>query len=169
VSHYLGSVVEVEAAVFPASQRGRGTVRFNETAGTMAKDSVFNALSVVRRLLGVDLANYDVHVNVVGGGLVDGPSLGLAITAALASAVQERPALQNVAVTGEVSIQGRVRGVGGIPEKLYGARQAGMRKVVVPQENQNDLPGEVSGLQVVLVQTVEEALPHVLVPSRRRG
>jgi ATP-dependent Lon protease len=169
VSHYLGSVVEVEAAVFPASQRGRGTVRFNETAGTMAKDSVFNALSVVRRLLGVDLANYDVHVNVVGGGLVDGPSLGLAITAALASAVQERPALQNVALTGEVSIQGRVRGVGGIPEKLYGARQAGMRKVVVPQENQNDLPGEVSGLQVVLVQTVEEALPHVLVPSRRRG
>jgi ATP-dependent Lon protease len=169
VSHYLGSVVEVEAAVFPASQRGRGTVRFNETAGTMAKDSVFNALSVVRRLLGVDLANYDVHVNVVGGGLVDGPSLGLAITAALASAVQERPALQNVALTGEVSIQGRVRGVGGIPEKLYGARQAGMRKVVVPQENQNDLPGEVSGLQVVLVQTVEEALPHVLVPSRRHG
>ncbi len=169
VSHYLGSVVEVEAAVFPSSQRGRGTVRFNETAGTMAKDSVFNALSVVRRLLGVDLANYDVHVNVVGGGLVDGPSLGLAITAALASAVQDRPALQNVALTGEVSIQGRVRGVGGVPEKLYGARQAGMRKVVVPQENQNDLPGEVSGLQVVLVQTVEEALPHVLVPARRRS
>lgn len=168
VSHYVGSVVEVEAAVFPASQRGRGTVRFNETAGTMAKDSVFNALSVVRRVLGVDLANYDVHVNVVGGGLVDGPSLGLAITAALASAVQDRPALQNVALTGEVSIQGRVRGVGAIPEKLYGARQAGMRKVVVPQENQNDLPGDVPGLQVVLVQTVEEALPHVLVSGRRR-
>ncbi|MCS7234435.1 MAG: Lon family ATP-dependent protease [Armatimonadota bacterium] len=169
VAHYLGSVVEVEAAVFPAAQRGRGTVRFNETAGTMAKDSVFNALSVLRRLLGVDLANYDVHVNVVGGGLVDGPSLGLAITAALASAVQNRPALQNVALTGEVSIQGRVRGVGGIPEKLYGARQAGMKKVVVPQENQNDLPSEVSGLQVVLVQTVEEALPHVLVAARRRS
>ncbi len=169
VSHYLGSVVEVEAAVFPASQRGRGTVRFNETAGTMAKDSVFNALSVVRRLLGVDLANYDVHVNVVGGGLVDGPSLGLAITVALVSAAQGRPALQNVALTGEVSIQGRVRGVGGIPEKLYGARQAGMRKVVLPQESQNDLPAEVSGLQVVLVQTVAEALPHVLVPSRRRS
>lgn len=168
VAHYLGSVVEVEAAVFPAAQRGRGTVRFNETAGTMAKDSVFNALSVLRRILGVDLANYDVHVNVVGGGLVDGPSLGLAITAALASAVQNRPALQNVALTGEVSIQGRVRGVGGIPEKLYGARQAGMKKVVLPQENQNDLPAEVAGLQVVPVQTVEEALPHVLVGTRRR-
>lgn len=168
VAHYLGSIVEVEAAVFPAGQRGRGTVRFNETAGSMAKDSVFNALSVVRRLLGVDLGQYDVHVNVVGGGLVDGPSLGLAITAALASAVQNRPALQNVALTGEVSIQGRVRGVGGIPEKLYGARQAGIKKVVLPQENQNDLPSEVGGLQVVLVQTVEEALPHVLVPQGRR-
>ncbi len=168
VAHYLGSIVEVEAAVFPAAQRGRGSVRFNETAGSMAKDSVFNALSVIRRLLGIDLGQYDVHVNVVGGGLVDGPSLGLAITAALASAAQNRPALQNVALTGEVSIQGRVRAVGGIPEKLYGARQAGIRKVVLPQENQNDLPSEVGGVQVVLVQTVEEALPHVLVPQGRR-
>ncbi len=168
VTHYVGSLVEVEAAVFPAGQKGRGTVRFNETAGTMAKDSVFNALSVLRRLLAIDLTQYDVHVNVVGGGLVDGPSLGLAITVALASAVQNRPALQNVAVTGEVSIQGKVRGVGGIPEKLYGARQAGIKKVVLPQENQNDLPSEVGGLQVVLVQTVEQALPHILVPQVRR-
>jgi ATP-dependent Lon protease len=168
VYHYLGSIVEVEAAVFPAGQRGRGTVRFNETAGAMAKDSVFNAISVLRRLQGVDLAHHDVHVNVVGGGLIDGPSLGLAITAALASAAQGRPALQNVALSGEVSIQGRVRGVGGVAEKIYGARQAGIRKVVLPHENRHDVPGDVPGMQVVLVQTVEEALPHVLAPASRQ-
>ncbi|MDR7415730.1 MAG: Lon family ATP-dependent protease [Armatimonadota bacterium] len=169
VYHYLGSIIEVEAAVFPTTRRSGGVVRFNETAGSMAKDSVFNALSVLRKLLGVDLSQYDVHVNVVGGGLIDGPSLGLAITAALASAVQNRPALQNVALTGEVSIQGRVKGVGGIPEKLYGARQAGMRKVILPQENRHDIPPDLQGIQVVFVQTVEEALPHVLVAGKRKA
>jgi ATP-dependent Lon protease len=134
----------------------------------MAKDSVFNAISVLRRLHGVDLAHHDVHVNVVGGGLIDGPSLGLAVTAALASAAQGRPALQNVALSGEVSIQGRVRGVGGVAEKIYGARQAGMRKVLLPHDNRHDVPGEVPGLQVVFVQTVAEALPHVLVPAGRQ-
>lgn len=168
VYHYLGSIIEVEAAVFPTTRRSGGVVRFNETAGSMAKDSVFNALSVLRKVLGVDLSQYDVHVNVVGGGLIDGPSLGLAITAALASAVQDRPALQNVALTGEVSIQGRVKGVGGIPEKLYGARQAGMRKVILPQENRHDIPPDLQGIQVVFVQTVEEALPHVLVAGKRK-
>ncbi|MCS7173819.1 MAG: Lon family ATP-dependent protease [Armatimonadetes bacterium] len=169
VYHYLGSIIEVEAAVFPTGRRGGGVVRFNETAGSMAKDSVFNALSVLRKLLGVDLSQYDVHVNVVGGGLIDGPSLGLAITVALASAVQNRPALQNVALTGEVSIQGRVKGVGGIPEKLYGARQAGMRKVVLPQENRHDVPADLQGIQVVFVQTVEEALPQVLASTKRKA
>ncbi|MDR5710312.1 MAG: Lon family ATP-dependent protease [Armatimonadota bacterium] len=169
VYHYLGSIIEVEAAVFPTTRRGGGVVRFNETAGSMAKDSVFNAISVLRKLLGVDLSQYDVHVNVVGGGLIDGPSLGLAITAALASAVQNRPALQNVALTGEVSIQGRVKGVGGIPEKLYGARQAGMRKVILPQENRHEVPTDLQGIQVVFVQTVEEALPQVLVTARRKA
>ncbi len=169
VYHYLGSIIEVEAAVFPTGRRNGGIVRFNETAGSMAKDSVFNALSVLRRILEVDLTQYDVHVNVVGGGLIDGPSLGLAITAALASAVQNRPVLQNVALTGEVSIQGRVKGVGGIPEKLYGARQAGMRKVILPYENRHDVPSDLQGVQVVFVQTVEEALPQVLVGSKRRN
>jgi ATP-dependent Lon protease len=168
VYHYLGSIIEVEAAVFPASRKGGGVVRFNETAGSMAKDSVFNAISVLRKILGIDLTHQDVHVNVVGGGLIDGPSLGLAIVAALASAAQNRPALQNVALTGEVSIQGRVRGVGGIPEKLYGARQAGMRKVVLPHENRHDVPADLQGLQVAFVQTVEEALPHVLVAPKRK-
>jgi ATP-dependent Lon protease len=166
VYQFLGSILEVEAAIFPATVKGRGQIRFNETAGSMAKDSVFNAISVLRRILGIDLTYHDVHVNVIGGGLIDGPSLGLAITLALASAAQERPALQNVALTGEVSIQGRVKGVGGIAEKIYGARQAGMRKVILPYENRHDIPSDAPGVQVIPVQSVEEAIPHVLAPTR---
>ena len=91
VSGYLGSVIEIEAVSFPAHEEGKGTVRFNETAGKMAKDSVFNAASVMRRLTGKELSDYDLHINVIGGGNIDGPSAGVAILAAITSAVTGRP------------------------------------------------------------------------------
>jgi len=168
VTQYVGSLIEIEAVAFPAGKRQRGTIRFNETAGTMAKDSVFNAASVIRRIAGIDVGHYDIHVNVVGGGLIDGPSAGLAVVLAMLSAIQKVPVRQDVAVTGEISIQGKVKQVGGIPEKIYGARQAGMRKVVLPEENRNDVPSGLRGIEVVFVGTVEDALPH-LFPSKYRA
>jgi len=167
VTQYVGSVIEIEATAFPAGQRRRGTIRFNETAGTMAKDSVFNAASVIRKIAGIDVANYDVHVNVIGGGQIDGPSAGLAVVLAMLSAIQRRPLRQDVAVTGEVSIQGKIKQVGGIAEKIYGARQAGMRKIVVPEENHQDVPADVKGIDVVCASTIDDVLAHVIV--RRRG
>ncbi|HEU5298067.1 MAG TPA: Lon family ATP-dependent protease [bacterium] len=166
VTQYVGSLIEIEATAFPVGKRQRGAIRFNETAGTMAKDSVFNAASVIRKVAGIDVGNYDIHVNVIGGGLIDGPSAGLAVVLAMLSAIQKKPVRQDVAVTGEVSIQGRVKQVGGIPEKLYGARQAGMRKVLVPEENRNDVPSGARGLEVVTVATIDEALPHLFAQKR---
>ena len=75
VSGFKGSVLEIEAVAFPAAAAGKGRIRFNETAGSMARDSVFNAAAVIRRLTGEDLQNYDLHVNVIGGGQIDGPRL----------------------------------------------------------------------------------------------
>jgi ATP-dependent Lon protease len=170
VSQYVGSVIEIEATAFPVGRRQRGSIRFNETAGSMAKDSVFNAVSVIRRLTGIDVGSYDIHVNVIGGGLIDGPSAGLAVALAMLSALQKRPLRQDVAVTGEISIQGKIRQVGGIPEKIYGARQAGMRTVIIPAENRADVPSDVRGLEVVCASTIDEVLPHVWARSpRRRG
>ncbi len=169
VSGYLGSVLEVEAVVFPARRPGRGSLRFNDTAGSMARDSVFNALSAVRRLTGQDLANWDVHVNVVGGGRVDGPSAGAAVLLAVVSALEGRPARQDVAVTGEISLQGKVRAVGGLVEKLYGARQAGMRQAVVPADNLKDIPGGFGGLEVIGTSTAEELVRLVLDDSGARA
>ncbi|MDR7463789.1 MAG: Lon family ATP-dependent protease [Armatimonadota bacterium] len=161
VANFVGSLVEVEAAAFPAARPGQGTIRFNETAGSMARDSVFNAAAVLRAVAGIDLSDFDLHVNIIGGGLIDGPSAGLAMVVAMMSAVQRRPIRQDVAMTGEVSIQGKVRQVGGIPEKLVGARQAGMRKVLLPAENLADVGEAPRGLEVVPVATVQEALPHL--------
>ncbi len=159
---YLGSVLEIEAVAFPAREKGKGQLRFNETAGSMARDSVFNSASVIRRLTGEDIADYDVHVNVVGGGNIDGPSAGTAIAVAILSAIWGKPVYQDVAVTGEVSIQGRVRAIGGVFEKLYGAKQAGMRLAIMPEENRKDLPADIRGIEVAYAATIEDALTHVL-------
>lgn len=166
VLHHLGSIIEIEAVAFPASQPGKGTTRFNDTAGSMAKDSVFNATSVMRAVAGVDVADFDLHINVVGGGNIDGPSAGLAIFLALYSAVTKTPIPQDLAITGELSIQGKVRAVGGVVEKLYAARQAGMRRVLVPKENAREIDVALSGMEVVPVTSVAQVLRDL--PKRRR-
>jgi ATP-dependent Lon protease len=163
VHNYLGSIIEIEAVAFPASQTGKGTIRFNDTAGSMAKDSVFNATSVMRAQTGIDVADYDVHINIVGGGNIDGPSAGLAIFLALYSAITKTPLPQDVAITGELSIQGKIRGVGGVTEKLYAARQSGMRVLIVPKENARDVDSTLSGMRIVNVTTVDQALRELRV------
>ena len=157
VAGFLGSIIEIEAVAFPAAERGKGTVRFNETAGSMAKDSVFNAASVMRQLTGRDIHDYDLHVNVIGGGNIDGPSAGTAILAAIVSAVTGAAIRQNVAVTGEISLQGELRPVGGVFEKAYGARQAGISTLIIPWENKKDIPEEHLGLTIHRLKTAEEA------------
>ena len=169
VSGYLGSVIEIEAVAFPAHEKGKGAVRFNETAGSMAKDSVFNAASVVRRMTGLELSDYDLHINVVGGGNIDGPSAGTAILAAITSALTKRPLRQDVAVTGEISLYGYVRPVGGVFEKAYGAKQAGMKMLVIPAENKKDIPESHLGLSIHPVETAEEAFRLLFADGWKEG
>ena len=161
VAGMWGTAVEIEAVVFPAREKGRGHLRFNEAAGSMARDSVFNAASLLRRLTGEEIADYDVHINVVGGGRIDGPSAGLAVFLALLSAVKGWGICQDVAVTGEISLSGRIRAVGGVYAKLYGARQAGVRKVILPRENIKEVPPALEGVEVCAVNRIEEVLPLV--------
>ncbi len=158
VAGYLGSVLEIEAVAFPAAVKGKGSIRFNDTAGSMAKDSVFNAAAVVRKVTGQDPADYDIHVNIIGGGRIDGPSAGTAIVAALISAITGQGIRQDCAITGEVSIQGRVKGVGGVFEKAFGAKQAGITTIIIPKENEKDIPTGHLGLDIRPVETVDEAL-----------
>lgn len=162
---YLGSVLEIEAVTFAARKVGEGTIRFNETAGTMARDSVHNAASVVRQITGEELSNFDVHVNMVGGGDVDGPSAGAAILAAIISAIKKVPVRQDVALTGEISIRGRVKPVGGLYQKIYGARQSGVTTVIIPADNKDDLPTAIPGMTLIPVNTIQDVLEAILAPG----
>ena len=80
------------------------------------------------RSLQDDLSDYDLHVNVIGGGKIDGPQPALRLR--WSSSASSAAPCQDIAVTGEVSIQGKVKGVGGLPEKIYGAKQAGIKQVL---------------------------------------
>lgn len=162
VSGYMGSTIEIEAVTFKANEKGKGKIRFNETAGSMAKDSVFNATSVIRKVCGVDLSDYDVHVNVVGGGNIDGPSAGAAITLAIISAITNKEIRGDVAITGEISLRGKVKPVGGVFEKIYGARRRGIKKVLIPKDNRKDVPYELSDIEVIAVDTIEDVIKEAV-------
>ena len=158
VSGFLGSTIEIEAAVFPAKKKGSGTVRFNDTAGSMAKDSVYNAASVIRKRTDKDIKDYDIHVNVIGGGNIDGPSAGSAITLCIMSALLNKPIRQDAAVTGEISLRGKVKPVGGIFEKIYGARRKGIKLVLIPKDNEKDIPQNLTDIEVKTVEDIEELI-----------
>lgn len=100
----------------------------------MAKGSVENVLTVLRSL-GYEPSNYDLHINFPGGSPVDGPSAGVAMVIAIASSMNEWPVDNKLAMTGEISIHGRVKPVGGVLAKVEAAFQAGATRVLIPKEN----------------------------------
>ena len=161
VSGFLGSTLEIESVAFESKKPGMGTVKFNDTAGSMAKDSVFNAASVIRRITDKDIKDYDIHVNIVGGGRIDGPSAGAAITISIISALLEKPIRQDVAITGEISLRGNIKAVGGIFEKIYGARRKGIKLVVVPKDNEKEVPLNLTDIEVKSVSNIEELMDIV--------
>ena len=163
VSGYIGSTIEIETSVFEAHKKGTGQVRFNDTAGSMAKDSVFNAASVIRKITNKDIKDYDVHVNIVGGGKIDGPSAGAAITVCIISSLLDKPLRQDVAVTGEISLRGIIKPVGGIFEKVYGARRKGIKLVVVPKDNEKELPIGLVDIETKAISNIEELVKLVFV------
>jgi len=156
VSGYIGNVIELEAVCFEREDEA-GSIRFNETAGSMTKDSLFNALSVVRKITGKNMNSFDIHVNCVGGGKVDGPSAGAAITCLIYSAVMDKPIRQDTCITGEISIRGSIKGVGGVVEKLLGARRAGFTNVIIPEENMEEAK-DIDGINVIAAGNIQEVI-----------
>lgn len=156
VSGYICNVIELEAVCF-AREDEAGTVRFNETAGSMTKDSLFNALSVIRKITDKNISKYDIHVNCVGGAKVDGPSAGAAITCLLYSAIMERSARQDTCITGEISIRGCIKAVGGVVEKITGAKRAGFKNIIIPEENKEEA-NEQDGINIIAAGNIQEVI-----------
>lgn len=170
----MGTLVELEARVIKAVKgQGQlmvtGVVEEEEIGGgsgkvmkrkSMAKGSVENVLTVLRHNFKVEPRNYDIHVNFPGGGPIDGPSAGVAIATAIYSAIKNIPVENKVAMTGEVSIRGQVKPIGGVVAKVEAARQAGANKVLVPKENYQAIFKDMAGIEVIPVEQLEDVFKH---------
>jgi len=164
-----GELLHVEVVVVP----GTGKIQITGKLGDVMQESAKAAMSYVRSIsdrLGIDHEWYDkndIHVHVPEGATPkDGPSAGVTMVTALTSAITGIPVYQDVAMTGEVTIRGRVLPIGGLKEKLLAAKQAGVKTVVIPIKNKKDLseiPAEVKqGLSIYPCEKVEEVLKLAL-------
>ncbi len=183
-----GALLEIEVMVIPANEKGSititGIVEEESIGGSgktirrksMAKGSIENVITVLR-MMGVPADSYDIHVNFPGGIPIDGPSAGIAMATGIYSAIYQIPVDHTMAMTGEISIHGEVKPIGGIYPKVRAASLAGAKKVIIPKENMQSMLKEFKDIEIIPVshirdvlnlalkkeQTVHEPLPNIKV------
>jgi Lon-like ATP-dependent protease len=106
----------------------------------------------------IEAGDYDIHINFPGGIPIDGPSAGISMAIAIYSALTGKPVDNTVAMTGEVSIRGLIKPVGGVSSKIEAARQAGAKKVLIPKDNWQNLFQNYENTEVIPIETLEEAI-----------
>jgi len=166
-----GEIIFVEAALTP----GKGELKLTGQLGEVMKESASAALSYLKSRassLGIDPSLFDkndIHVHVPAGAQPkEGPSAGVTVLTAMASLLTGRPVRDDVAMTGEITLRGRVLPIGGIKEKVLGAHRAGLRRVLLPRRNEadlDDIPADLrKEMQLVLIESIDEVLREALTP-----
>ncbi|HLV10597.1 MAG TPA: ATP-dependent protease LonB [Halanaerobiales bacterium] len=168
-----GILLEIEAAAIKV-KKGSGGIRITgvideEEMGnaghtirrrSMAKESAENAITILRRMISFNPCDYDIHINFPGGLPIDGPSAGVSMAVAIYSALSKSPVDNELAMTGEVSIRGLIKPVGGINAKIDAARRSGARRVLIPEDNWQNLFKKIDDLKIIPINTLEEAIKN---------
>ena len=171
-----GDTLQIEVNVMP----GKGAVELTGRLGDVMKESAAAGISYIRsvadhyRINADFFKKKDIHIHIPEGAVPkDGPSAGITMATAVLSAITEIPVYANLAMTGEITLRGRVLPIGGVKEKILAAKMAGITKVIVPKENERDvvrLEAEITeGMEVVYAETMEDVLSHAFTKSVEKG
>ena len=171
-----GDILPIEATLY----KGKGDLKLTGSLGDVMQESCHIALSYIKANMKSYMLNEkifeenDIHIHVPEGAVnKDGPSAGITITTALISLLTNKAVEKNVAMTGEITLRGRVLGIGGLKEKIIGAHRAGIKKIILPQENEKDLdevPLEVKEkIEFIFVKTYEEIFKNLFKVGKKNG
>jgi ATP-dependent Lon protease len=170
-----GDIIFIEAT----TMKGRGNLTLTGQLGDVMKESAHAALSYVRsraRSLKIEdaiFAKTDLHIHVPAGAIPkDGPSAGITMASAIASALTGKPVNRKIALTGEVTLRGRVLPIGGLKEKALAAKRFGINRVIIPARNEKDLeeiPKYIKkDMEFIIVETMDDVLEHTLLGRGRK-
>jgi Lon-like ATP-dependent protease len=167
LSDFSGIMLPVEALVTP-SQASGGKVFATGGLSDIAKESVTNVSAVVKKLTGKDVSDFDIHIQFVDTHGVDGDSASITIATAIISALENIPIKQNLAMTGSLSVRGEVLPVGGVTAKIEAAAKSGVKTVLIPKANEQDVLLDdqfIDKVEVIAVDSLDEVMENALVST----
>lgn len=177
-----GMLLEIEVAAMPVTE-GKGNVTLTgvvdeeELGGgngktlrrkSMAKASVENVITVLNNLYGLQVKNFDIHINFPGGIPVDGPSAGAALAVGVYSALKNIPVAHDVAITGEISLTGKIKEVGGVASKVKAASLAGAKLVMIPRGNWQNVFATYTECTVLPVDDLNDVFQYSFIKNEQR-
>ena len=172
IGESAGIVLPIIAEITPAMSKEEGKIIATGRLQEIAREAVVNVSAIIKKIIGKDMSNFDVHIQFVGtyeG--VEGDSASISIATAVVSALEGIEVDQSVAMTGSLSVKGDVLPVGGVTHKIESAIQAGLRKVIIPQDNIDDvqLDADHEGrIEIVPVSRIGEVLEHSLMNCEKK-
>ncbi|MDN5367230.1 MAG: ATP-dependent Lon protease [Candidatus Diapherotrites archaeon] len=167
-----GIVLPIEAEVTPAQSKSGGKIIATGQLQRIAREAVQNVAAIIKKVAKKNIKDYDIHIQFVQApGGVEGDSASISIATAVISALTGIPVDQSVAMTGSLSIKGEVLPVGGVSAKIRAAHAAGIKKVIIPYANRDDviLPPHIrEEIEIIPVRTIDEVLKHALKPVPKK-
>lgn len=177
----MGTLLEIEATAIPIDGSNIGNITITgiieeeetSTYGhkyrrkSTARGSIDNVITVIKKYLGTDPKAYDIHINFPGGVPIDGPSAGITIATAIYSAITKIPVNNEIAMTGELSIRGFVKPIGGLIAKIEAAKKAGVKKIIIPKDNWQEIFKD-SDVEIIAVERIEEVIKEAFIFDNKK-
>jgi Lon-like ATP-dependent protease len=171
----IGAVMEIEASA-KKSPYGKGNLKITgiveeEEISSMnrkvkrkstARCSIENVMTVIEKVFNINSFEYDIHVNFPGGVPVDGPSAGISMACAIYSAIMGIPVDNKVAMTGEISLHGKVKPIGGVNAKISAGKKAGATKIIIPKDNWQESFSKIEGIEIIPVTHINDVIKIAL-------